>query len=40
MDNNELNLYLVVVGGRIPKANIEVHDVCLLVQKLKIPMIF
>ena len=27
MDNNELNLYLVVVGGRIPKANIEVHDV-------------
>lgn len=27
MDNNELNLYLVVVGGRIPKANVEVHDV-------------
>ena len=27
MDNNELNLYLVVIGGRIPKANIEVHDV-------------
>ena len=27
MDNNELNLYLVVVGGRIPKANIELHDV-------------
>ena len=27
MDNNELNLYLVVVGGRIPKANIEVYDV-------------
>ena len=27
MDNNELNLYLVVVGGRIPQANIEVHDV-------------
>ena len=27
MENNELFLYLVVVGGRIPKANIEVHDV-------------
>ena len=27
MDNNELNLYLVVLGGRIPKANVEVHDV-------------
>ena len=27
MYNNELNLYLVVVGGRIPKANVEVHDV-------------
>ncbi len=27
MDNNDLYLYLVVVGGRIPKANIEVHDV-------------
>ena len=27
MDNNELNLYLIVVGGRIPKANVEVHDV-------------
>ena len=27
MDDNELNLYLVVVGGRISKANIEVHDV-------------
>ena len=27
MENNELNLYLVVIGGRIPKANIEVHDV-------------
>ena len=27
MYNNDLNLYLVVVGGRIPKANVEVHDV-------------
>ena len=27
MDNNEPNLYLVVIGGRIPKANVEVHDV-------------
>ena len=27
MENNELFLYLVVVGGRILKANIEVHDV-------------
>ena len=27
MDNNEVNLYLVVVGGSIPKANVEVHDV-------------
>ena len=27
MGNNELFLFLVVVGGRIPKANIEVHDV-------------
>ena len=27
MDNNELHLYLVVVGGRIPKANVELHDV-------------
>ena len=27
MNNNEQNLYLVVIGGRIPKANIELHDV-------------
>ena len=27
MYNKDLNLYLVVVGGRIPKANVEVHDV-------------
>ena len=27
MENNKLFLYLVVVGGRIAKANIEVHDV-------------
>ena len=27
MCNNELFLFLVVVGGRIPKANVEVHDV-------------
>ena len=27
MDKNELYLFLVVLGGRIPKANIEVHDV-------------
>ena len=27
MDKNDLYLYLVVLGGRIPKANIEVHDV-------------
>ena len=27
MYNNELYLYLVVIGGRIPKANVEVHDV-------------
>ena len=27
MGNNELHLYLVVIGGRIPKANIELHDV-------------
>ena len=27
MDNYEQYLFLVVLGGRIPKANIEVHDV-------------
>ena len=27
MDNNEVFLYLVFLGGRIPKANIELHDV-------------
>ena len=27
MDNNKKYLFLVVVGGRAPKANIELHDV-------------
>tara|TARA_A100001035_G_C27763104_1_gene492265 strand:- start:68 stop:646 length:579 start_codon:yes stop_codon:yes gene_type:complete len=27
MNNVEVYLYLVVIGGRIPKANIEIHDV-------------
>ena len=27
MEKNELNLYLVVLGGRISKANSELHDV-------------
>ena len=27
MDTKDLCLYLVVIGGRIPKANIELHDV-------------
>jgi len=27
MENNKKYLFLVVVGGRAPKANIELHDV-------------